>query len=75
MRVAKMVLTRIDLAAMVVTLLGLCLAFGVTVVEAVGDFARLVLGLWSNLGNRGFVVLITLAMIWLAVRWRQINRS
>ena len=75
MKAVKIFLTRIDMAAMLIALVGVCLFFGVIIVRAVIDFAGLVSSYWTNSEHRWLVIILGLAVIWIAARWKQISHN
>lgn len=64
-------LSRIDLAAFVISLLGISLLGLVAMVRAVIDLARLIPSLWSNSLDRWLIILLGAAIVWVLVRWKK----
>jgi hypothetical protein len=65
------ILARIDLAAFILTLLGIVLLGLVAMVTAVIELGRLVLTLWSNSVDRWLIIVLCLAIVWVAARWKK----
>ncbi len=63
----------IDMAAMLVALVGVCLFIGIMVVMAFWDFAKLVSSHWSKPQDRWLVIIVGLAIVWIAVRWKKLS--
>ena len=66
------ILSRIDLAAVLVSLLGLCLLAVTVAVMAIADLAKVISGLCANDYDRWLVALAGLAAIWVAARWKKL---
>jgi hypothetical protein len=62
-----------DIAATVLALLGVCILAGGLTVMAVFDFARLFPCFWANPQDRWLVIVLGLAAIWVAVRWKKMS--
>ena len=67
----EFILGRIDLVAIVVTLLGICLLALAGIVTAMIGVAKLISGLWSNPIYRWLIIILGVAMVWVAVRWKK----
>lgn len=65
------ILGRIDLVAIVITLLGVCLLGVVAMVLAVIELAKLVANLWSNPIDRWAMIILGAAIVWVVVRWKK----
>ena len=63
---------RIDLIAVIVAALGLCLAGLVAVVMALFELARFVWTLWADPFDRWLTVVLGAAMLWVALRWKKL---
>lgn len=64
-------MSRIDLAAIVITLLGTSLLGVVAVVLAAIEMAKLVSSLWSDSFDRWLLIVSGVAVLWVAVRWKK----
>lgn len=64
------VLARIDLIAIVATLLGISLLGMAALVFAIIELARTISTLWSNQVARGLIICLALAVIWVIFRWK-----
>jgi hypothetical protein len=65
------ILARIDLAAFVITLLGIGLLGVVALATAVFELARLAAILWSNPLDRWGIIVVGVAIIWVIARWKK----
>ena len=63
----------IDIAAMVLALLGFCILAGVLAVMAVLDVARLLSNFWADSYDRWLVIVFGLAVVWVAARWKKLS--
>ncbi|HEX4349243.1 MAG TPA: hypothetical protein VH251_02590 [Verrucomicrobiae bacterium] len=66
------VLGRIDLVAIVIGLLGVCLLGVVALVMAVIELAKLVASLWSDSLDRWLMVTLAVAIVWILARWKRL---
>ena len=66
------VLGRIDLIAIVIGLLGVCLLGVAAVVLAVIELARLVASLWADSLDRWLMITLGVAIVWVIVRWKKL---
>ena len=67
----EFILGRIDLAAIIISLLGLCLLGMVALVFAVIELARLISALWAHPLDRWLILLLGAAIAWVVVRWKK----
>jgi hypothetical protein len=65
-------LGRIDLVAIVIGLLGVCLLGVVALVMAVIELAKLVASLWSDSLDRWLMVTLAVAIVWILARWKRL---
>jgi hypothetical protein len=65
------ILGRIDLLAIVLTLLGVCLLGAVAIVMAVIEMAKLVSCLWADPAGRWGLIALGVALVWVAARWKK----
>jgi hypothetical protein len=65
-------LGRIDLIAIVIGLLGVCLLGVAALVLAVIELARLVTSLWADSLDRWLIATIGVAIVWVIVRWKKL---
>lgn len=63
-------LHRIDLVAIAVALLGLCFLAVTVLVLAVIDLAKFVAAHWSVATDRYLLIILAVAIVWVAVRWK-----
>ena len=68
-------LTRIDTAAIVITLMGICLLLLTAVVFAVLQTAKLIANLWSDSLDRWLIITVCVALIWVVARWKRSRLS
>ena len=66
------ILGRIDLVAIVIGLLGMCLLAVAALVMAVLELTRLVASLWSDSLDRWLMVTLAVAIVWILVRWKKL---
>jgi hypothetical protein len=62
------ILHRLDLAAILIALAGICLLGVVAAVMMVGQLAGLISSLWSSSVDRWMIVALGVALVWIAVR-------
>ena len=68
-------LSRIDLVAIVITIVGVCLlAVAATVLATIG-VAKLISSMWSIPLDRGLMILLCSAIVWVTVRWKRSRLS
>jgi hypothetical protein len=65
------ILSRVDLAAIVISLLGIGLLGAVVLVMAVIDLAKLLAIFWSQPLDRWLSIVLGLAIIWVVARWKK----
>ena len=63
---------RMDLAAILIVLLGFCLLVVTVVVMAAIELAKLISSLWSVPDDRWLFAVFGLAVIWVAARWKRL---
>lgn len=68
-------LTRIDLIAIVIAMVGTCLLALTVAVLAMVQAAKLILNLWSDSLNRCLIVTVCVALIWVVARWKRSRLS
>lgn len=66
------ILGRIDLVAILTAALGVCVLVVVGVVMAAIELARLISSLWSNSFDRWLIIVLSVAIIWVAVRGKRL---
>ena len=66
---------KIDLVAIVITLLGISLLGMAAVVFAFIELAKLLSNLWSDPLARWLMICLALAIIWVTVRWNKSRLS
>jgi hypothetical protein len=66
-------LGRIDLIAILTTVLGACLLGGAAVILTVIELVKLVSSLWSNPFDRWLIMAFGLTVLWVVVRWRKLS--
>ena len=70
-----LILAKIDLVAIVVTLLGISLLGMAATAFAFIELAKLVSNLWSDPLVRWLMICLALAIIWVTVRWKKSRLS
>ena len=65
-------LGRIDLIAIIIGLLGMCLLGVAAVVLTVIELARLVASLWADSLDRWLMITLGVAIVWVIVRWKKL---
>ena len=65
------ILARIDLAAILVTLVGISLLGIIAMVLAVMELAKLVSALWATPVDRWLILLFCAAIVWVIMRWKK----
>ena len=66
------ILGRIDLVAIVIGLLGMCLLAVAALVMAVLELAKLVASLWADSLDRWLIAILGLAIVWVIARWKKL---
>ena len=66
-----LILSQIDLIAIVVAVLGLFLLGMVALVEAVIHLADWISHLWSHSLDRWLIIILGVAILWVVVRWKK----
>ena len=69
------ILNRIDLVAIVITLVGTCLLGMLAVVLAVIELTKLIANYWTNSIDRWLIIVFSLAVVWVTVRWKRSRLS
>lgn len=64
------ILSRIDLVAIVITLVGICLLGVAAMVMAVIELAKLISSLWAVPFNRWLILILGMAIVWVTARWK-----
>jgi len=72
-RKVQMIVGRLDLIALLLTVLGLAAVAVMVVVLAVIEFGRLVLSIWGNHYERWLLVFLGMAILWVGLRWKRLN--
>lgn len=65
------ILSRIDLLAIVITLLGICLLGVAAMVMALIELVRLFATLWSGSLERWLIITLGVAIVWVVARWKK----
>jgi hypothetical protein len=65
-------LGRIDLIAILAAVLGVCLLGVAGLVMAIIGLARLISTVWADSFDRWLVIILGLALIWVAARWKRL---
>jgi hypothetical protein len=68
----NLIVGRVDLVAVLITLLCLCLFGFLVAAMAVVQFAELISSLWSNSFDRCLIVAFGVAIVWVAARWKKL---
>lgn len=66
------ILGRIDLAAILIALLGVCLMVATMTVMAVIELVKLISSFWASHNDRWLLLAFGLAIIWVAARWKRL---
>jgi hypothetical protein len=66
-------LGRMDLIAILTTLLGVCLLGVAALVMGVIELVKLVSSLWSDSIDRWLIIVLGLTFVWVVVRWRKMS--
>ena len=66
------ILGRIDLIAILIASLGICLLGVAMVVLATIELVRLVASLWADSFDRWLILTLGVAIIWIIARWRRL---
>jgi len=69
--IVESLLGRVDLLAIIITLVGICLLGLVGMVMAVIQLARLIAILWSGSSERWLLITLGAAIVWVLVRWKK----
>jgi hypothetical protein len=64
---------RIDVVAVLIALLCVCLFGFLAAALAVVQFAELISSLWSNSFDRWLVLAFAVAVVWVAARWKKLS--
>jgi len=78
MKAAKEFFSRIDLkgidiAAILIGLLGLCQFLALVGVMVATDVAKLITVFWASQDHHWFAIIFGVAVAWLAIRWKKLN--
>lgn len=65
------ILARLDLIAIMISVVGLCLAGVAGSVLAIVELAKLVRTFWTDPVERWLIVIFAAALIWVTVRWKK----
>jgi len=68
-------LSRIDLVAIVISIVGVCLLTIAATVLAAIEAAKLISNLWSNPLDRWLMIVFCTAIAWVTVRWKRSRLS
>jgi hypothetical protein len=68
----NLIVGRVDLIAVLITLLCLCLFGFLVAAMAVVQFAELISSLWSDSFDRWLIVVFGVAIVWVAARWKKL---
>jgi len=63
---------RIDLVAILISLLGVCLLGLGALLLAFIEIAKLVSSLWSDSFDRWLIIVLGMAIAWVVVRWKRL---
>ena len=67
----EFILGRLDLAAIVISMLGICLLGMVVLVLAAIELAKLISALWLHPLDRWLIIILGAAIVWVVVRWKK----
>jgi hypothetical protein len=68
----NLIVGRVDVAAVLMTLLCLCLFGFLVAAMAIVQFAELISSLWSDSFDRCLIVAFGAAIVWVAARWKKL---
>jgi hypothetical protein len=66
------ILERIDLVALAVAVLGICVGMVTIAVLAIIELVKLTSNFWADDGNRWLLAIFALAVIWVIARWKRL---
>ena len=66
-------LGRIDLLAILIALLGVCLLGIAAIVLVAVELARILLNLWADPFDRWLLVILAASIVWVVARWKKLS--
>ena len=68
----NLIVGRVDVVAVLIALLCICLLGFLAAALAIVQFAELISSLWSNSFDRWLVLAFAVAVVWVTVRWKNL---